>query len=72
MRVGLSKLHGLRHCFAQQRYTELTGWPPPAAGGPSSAALSAEQKPRDRAARRTIGEELGNEREQVTAVYLGR
>lgn len=33
--AGLSKLHGLRHRYAQQRYQVLTGWLAPAAGGPS-------------------------------------
>ena len=33
--AGLSKMHGLRHAYAQQRYEELTGWKCPAAGGPS-------------------------------------
>ncbi len=32
--AGLSKLHGLRHAYAQARYKELTGWACPAAGGP--------------------------------------
>src|SRR6056297_1218025 len=31
--AGLSKMHGLRHAYAQQRYLELTGWPSPHAGG---------------------------------------
>ena len=33
-RAGLSKMHGLRHAYAQTRYEELTGWKSPAAGGP--------------------------------------
>ena len=71
-RAGLSKLHGLRHAYAQQRYQELTGWPCPAAGGPVSAELSAAQKGADREARLEISRELGHEREEITAVYLGR
>tara|TARA_R110001599_G_scaffold353815_1_gene598836 strand:- start:83933 stop:84346 length:414 start_codon:yes stop_codon:yes gene_type:complete len=31
--AGLSKMHGLRHAYAQQRYRELTGWPSPHEGG---------------------------------------
>ena len=27
MNAGLSKMHGLRHAYAQERYFELTGWP---------------------------------------------
>lgn len=71
-KVGLHKLHGLRHAYAQDRYKELTGWAAPAAGGPSSAELTDEQKALDRAARIEISRELGHDREQVTAVYLGR
>ena len=71
-KAGLHKLHGLRHAYAQQRYEELTGWAAPAAGGPSSADLTAEQKALDHEARKQISRELGHDREQVTAVYLGR
>ncbi len=72
IRAGLSKLHGLRHGYAQARYLELAGFEAPAAGGPRSRELSPEQKPRDRAARLKISRELGHEREQITTVYLGR
>ncbi len=71
-RAGLSKMHGLRHAYAQRRYEELAGWPSPAAGGPQAKQLTAEQRKRDHEARLTISKELGHEREQVTAVYLGR
>lgn len=70
--AGLSKLHGLRHAYAQRRYAEITGRVAPAAGGPAASALTAQQRAQDRAARRTISKELGHEREQVTSVYLGR
>ena len=72
IRAGLSKMHGLRHAYAQQRYEELTGWKSPAAGGPISKALSAEQREKDYQVRLVISREMGHEREQVTAVYLGR
>jgi integrase len=71
-KVGLSKLHGLRHQYAQDRYTELTGLIPPAAGGKSSKALSVAEKQQDLEARLLISREMGHEREQITAVYLGR
>jgi hypothetical protein len=64
--------HGLRHHYAQTRYADPTGWKAPAAGGPTSKQLSAEQKVIDRQARLTISRELGHEREQITEVYLGR
>ena len=72
LRAGLSQLHGLRHAYAQERYEELTGWHCPATGGPDSKLLTPEQKEQDRDARLTISQELGHEREQVTAAYLGR
>ena len=31
--AGLSRMHGLRHAYAQARYEALTGWKSPAAGG---------------------------------------
>lgn len=71
-RAGIDRVHGLRHHYAQARYAELTGWRAPAAGGPTSKQLSAEQKGIDRQARLRISRELGHEREQITAVYLGR
>ena len=71
-KAGLHKLHGLRHAYAQRRYEELTGWAAPAAGGPTSADLTPEQKALDQEARMQISRELGHDREQVTAVYLGR
>ena len=72
VKVGLSKLHGLRHRYAQERYLELTGWPAPACGGPTSKELSKDDRDKDRIARLAISQELGHEREQITTVYLGR
>ncbi len=70
--AGLSKMHGLRHAYAQQRYLELTGWPSPHAGGPSKAVLSGAHRQTDHQARLIVSQELGHVREQITAVYLGR
>ena len=70
--AGLSKLHGLRHAYAQSRYQQLTGWVCPAAGGPVSTMLSADQRKQDHQARLTVSLELGHVREQISAVYLGR
>jgi len=69
--AGLSKLHGLRHQYAQDRYEELNGWKAPAAGGPPARALSAEKRALDREARLIISRELGHERPGVVAVYCG-
>ena len=71
-RAGIDRVHRLRHHYAQVRYAELTGWKAPAAGGPTSKQLSADQKVIDRQARLTISRELRHEREQITAVYVGR
>ena len=72
LRAGLSQMHGLRHAYAQNRYEELTGWKAPAAGGPKAKSLTPEQRDTDRQARLTISRELGHEREQITAAYLGK
>ncbi len=71
-KAGLSKMHGLRHAYAQRRYEDLTGWRCPALGGLSKQALSAKAQADDLVARSLISKELGHERTQITAVYLGR
>jgi hypothetical protein len=63
LRAGLSKMHGLRHRYAQQRYEELTGWKSPAAGGPATQSLTLNQRALDRKARAVISNELGHNRE---------
>lgn len=70
--AGISHMHGLRHQYAQSRYRTLTGWNAPAAGGPSGNALTPAERMQDTEARQVISRELGHERTQVTAVYLGR
>jgi len=69
--AGMTKLHGLRHAYAQQRYEDLTGWKAPVADGPAAKSLNDEQRALDRGARQTISRELGHERISVSAVYLG-
>jgi integrase len=70
--AGLSNMHGLRHRYAQARYEALTGWKAPAAGGPPSQELTPSQRMLDTRARQMISHELGHERAQISAVYLGR
>jgi integrase len=70
--AGLNKMHGLRHYYAQARYEALTGWKAPLAGGPASRALTPVQRLQDSLARKTISQELGHERLQITAIYLAR
>ena len=71
-KAGISKTHGLRHCYAQTRYQELTGWKAPAAGGPLHVALSEQEQHKDQQARMQLTEELGHGRLDITNVYLGR
>ena len=70
--AGLGNTHGLRHAYAQERYRELTGWNCPVAGGPSTKELSAPQRVVDLEARLIVSRELGHERVQIVAVYLGK
>ena len=70
--AGLSRMHGLRHHYAQRRYEELTGWPSPAAGGPTKRMLTPEQKLIDQQVRLTISRGLGHERIQILGIYLGK
>jgi site-specific recombinase XerC len=70
--VGMKKLHGLRHAYAQQRYEEMTGWKAPVAGGPASKSHNQDQRALDLEARALISSELGHNRVSVSAVYLGR
>ncbi|MDH3670111.1 MAG: integrase domain-containing protein [Gammaproteobacteria bacterium] len=71
-KAGISKTHGLRHAYAQQRYLELTGFNPPAAGGLRHFELTVEQQKLDSAARQQITAELGHHRLAITNHYLGR
>lgn len=64
-KVGLTRFHGLRHRYAQQRYRELTGSLPPNCDGPLESWAV------DDRARRVISEELGHGRKNVTSAYLG-
>jgi len=70
--AGLTKLHGLRHAYAQQRYLELTGWQAPVAGGPTSKQLTPDQLEPDYDARAIVSRELGHARVEIAVVYLGR
>jgi integrase len=72
IRAGLSKMHGLRHAYAQRRYAQLTGFLAPIADGPNRTALSADERALDKTARAVISAELGHNREQITVTYLGR
>jgi hypothetical protein len=72
IRAGLSRMHGLRHAYAQKRFEELTGFKAPAAGGPTRQSQTADERALDAKARAVISNELGHGREAITVVYLGR
>ena len=67
----LSKMHGLRHEFAQNQYHKLTSWACPAKGGTQRKDLTQAQRKIDKSARLEISKMLGHERVEITAVYLG-
>ena len=70
--AGFSKMHGLRHKYAQDRYKVLTSLDCPIQGGKAKKEMTDQEKEIDHEARLIISKELGHEREQVTAIYLGR
>lgn len=67
----LTKLHGLRHQYAQTRYRELTGWNCPHKDGTSRRELDNAKKEIDNEARLRISNELGHNRIQIVANYIG-
>ncbi len=71
-KAGLSRLHGLRHGYAQRRYLELTGLVCAVGGGLSSKEQDPDQRALDHKARVIVSRELGHSREAISAAYLGR
>ncbi|WP_410687962.1 phage integrase N-terminal domain-containing protein [Avibacterium paragallinarum] len=71
-KVGEVKNHGLRHRYALKRYEELSGLLAPKKGGKTSRKLSESEKQANQEARLQVSSELGHNREEITAVYLGR
>lgn len=77
--MGLSKLHGLRHAYAQRRYRELTiefdrnklGLLCPIEGGKTYKTMTAYEKTLDRKARQIISRELGHSRINIVKIYIG-
>nr|WP_133130363.1 hypothetical protein [Legionella yabuuchiae] len=78
-KMGVCKLHGLRHAYAQRRYEEITkSLNPlgkklicPIAGGKAFDSLAGIEKEIDRKARARISRELGHSRLNITKAYLG-
>ena len=79
VQMGLCKLHGLRHAYAQRRYRELTtefdqnkrGLISPIEGGKLYKDMTAYEKTLDRKARQIISRLLGHSRINVVKIYLG-
>lgn len=77
--MGVCKLHGLRHAYAQRRYKELTqlfdknkqGLVCPIEGGKKYKEMNSLEKCMDRRARQIISRELGHSRIQITSIYCG-
>lgn len=68
--LGLRKLHGLRHGYAQARFEVLAGFKAPVAGGLSRNQLTQEQRALDEKVRLQISGELGHARKEITNIYL--
>jgi len=77
--MGVGKLHGLRHAYAQRRYRELTrfydpkgqGFICPVDGGKQYKLMTHEEKMIDRRARQEISQELGHSRINIVKIYIG-
>lgn len=71
LRAGLRNNHGLRHWYACWRYKALLGRLPPALGGPTCDGLGPEACRHEYFVRLQVSRELGHNRVDVTATYLG-
>lgn len=71
IRVGLNKMHGLRHQYAQDKFKRLTGYDAPVNGGPKRKDMTPEERKKDTQARIELSKVLGHERMQIVAVYIG-
>jgi len=69
-KVGLHKPHGLRHAYAQDRYTELSGLEPPVHRA-DAVVLTADEREVDTASRLAVSRELGHNRVDVVGAYIG-
>lgn len=69
--LGFSKLHGLRHAYAQKRYFEITGLKPPIKEGKKTSQMNIKEKKVDQIARKIISNELGHSRKSIAKIYLG-
>lgn len=73
---GVGTPHGLRHQYAQDRYSQITGWKPPAQLSEVErkefrASMGQAEKDIDTRARLEISSELGHGRIDVVSNYIG-
>ena len=80
-KAGLFHGHGLRHDYAQRRYSELIRsmcppgvepWECPKKGGLAQSDLSPNDRRIDETARQIVGKELGHGRADAADTYLGK
>ena len=69
--AGLGHTHGLRHAYVQDRYEQLTGWKSPVQGGLKRSELDEQDRQQDDQVRLIIARELGHDRVEITANYIG-
>ena len=77
--MGVCKLHGLRHAYAQRRYKEITQFYDPNGqafvcpidGGKQYKAMTDAEKSIDRLARQAISQALGHSRINIVKCYIG-
>lgn len=78
-KMGLKRCHGLRHAYAQRRYSEIanqlsltnTTLRCPINNDASQKKLSTSEKIIDRQAREILSRELGHSRLSITKIYIG-
>jgi hypothetical protein len=72
-KVDNLNMHGLRHAYAQERYSSLTGGlTAPAAGGLLYKNMSDSQRENYHRACQIISGELGHTRETISRTYIGK
>ena len=66
--------HELRHAWAQERFEQIAGFPPPLAGGPAFSGLARDGRQLWEEAARTVNRELGHGegRQDITGTYIGK
>lgn len=65
--------HELRHAWAQERFEQLAGFPPPLAGGPKFSELAIPGQHKWEEAAGIVNRELGHGegRQDITSTYIG-